>query len=113
MRAPVWILRGVLACVEIVAKAVLFGVRFGAPKVTRFVVLNVSNRIWRYLRSPNEIFLAIDRSRFLVGSRRRLLNAASNVRMLPESCWLLTVLNRLRSNAAPSGWWTSRFRGPP
>ena len=65
-----------MACVLIVPNAVLVGLRLGAPKVARFVVLNVSMRICRYFFSANGKFLLIDISTFLATSRRRLPNCS-------------------------------------
>ena len=97
----------------IIPKVELVGVTLGALKVTRFVVLNVSNLNWKYLRSPSENFLSSDRSTFLVGSLRRLLNCVSNVRTLSANCWLETVLNRAVLKAWPLGWCACRFSEPP
>src|SRR5437868_1665776 len=73
-RAPIWIFRGLLAWLLISPKAELVGFSCaGALNVTRFVVLNDSNRICRYFRSPRVNFFSMEMSRFLVGSRRRLL----------------------------------------
>src|SRR5689334_11460841 len=83
IRMPVWIRRGVLACVEIIPKLEAVGTSWGAPKVTWFVRLKTSKRNCRYL-VPSAVklnFFSSDMSRFLVGSRRRLLNVVSKVRM--------------------------------
>ena len=97
-RAPTWIRRGVLACAVISPKVVLVGDKLGAAKVTRFVKLNDSNRICKYLRSPNVNFFNNERSRFFVGSRRRLLNCELNVRMLSAGCSPEIMSNRFTSN---------------
>src|SRR5215831_19283837 len=87
-RAPTWMRRGVLAWLVINAKLVLVGLRFGALKVTRLVRLKDSKRTCKYFRSPRLKRFSIDRSRFLVGSRRRLLNCVLKVRRLSAGCAL-------------------------
>src|SRR6266478_9888882 len=89
--------RGVLACAVISPKVALVGVKLGAAKVTRLVRLKDSKRIWRYLRSPRLTRFNRDRSRFLVGSRRRLLNIESKVRMLSAGCSPDTMSKRVTS----------------
>src|SRR5580704_4872825 len=102
-RKPIWIRRGVLAWAVIVAKAVLVALRLGAAKVTRLVMLKPSKRTCRNERSPSENLFSMDRSAFLVGSRRRLLNCESKTRMLSEGCRFEAVKNRVVSKVGPFG----------
>ena len=79
----------------------LVGLVLGAAKVTRLVILKPSNRICKYLRSPMLNRFSIDRSAFLVMSRRRLPNCELNTRMLSTGCRFAAVRNWVVSKAAP------------
>src|SRR5262249_32695375 len=100
----IWILRGLLACEEIRPKAELLGLSCaGAENVTRLVTLKNSKRSCRKRFSPRLNRFRAETSRFLVGSRRRLLKYVLKVRTWLASCAFDAVMKRVVSNAGPSG----------
>src|SRR5271157_186525 len=103
-RSDDWIRRGVFAWEPMVPNAAAVGVVLGAPKVTRLVTLNASIRISRWAFSLMLNLLVMLRSSCSVGSRRRLLNWLSNVRMLSASWLAVAVTNWVVSNVVPLGW---------
>src|ERR1017187_2609480 len=103
-RSADWIRRGVFAWEPICPNAAAVGVVLGAPNVTRFVTLNASTRTSMCAFSLMLNFLFMLTSSCLVGSRRRLLNWLSSVRMLSASWPVLAVTNCVMSKDVPLGW---------